>query len=295
MRILSLDGGGVRGLITARILQGIEAKHGRPVNGLFDLVVGSSIGGILSLLLTRPDPYSAGGCVMLLQNHSPEIFSKDMMQSIQSLGGLTGPKYSSKNLRNMVLEYLPDPLHKHNPVVTTTYDTQYSLPVFVKSWVEPPYFTLASTAALATSAAPTYFPPVDSRYIDGGTVANNPSVVGLMCAHELIHVTEPLEVLSIGTGIPKNDGFTAGPWGALEWIQRIIDVALDGNSAVAHMVAPSFASKYLRLQPFLPEDIAMDDASDSNLVRLDNIGKETFAANESAIDTFFAAAPVSTG
>jgi patatin-like phospholipase/acyl hydrolase len=284
MRILSICGGGARGLLSLSVLARIEETAGKPIGQLFDLIVGSSVGGIIALMLTRPKPLTALGTQGIFQSLVKEVFTKKAWPTLISLGGFVGPKYDGTVLREYLDEYLPEPFSAYNPVAVTTYDTYTPAPTIISSW--NPSGLTPSHAGLATSAAPTYFPPLDGRWIDGGTVANNPSVVSILAAREAFS-DDKHDILSIGTGItPKS--FTAGPWGQAEWISKILDVMLDGEAALQHMLAPTFASKYLRIQPQLPHDIAMDDSSDATVVQLESLGREAYATHKADLAAFFA-------
>lgn len=283
MRVCCLDGGGVRGLLSLSVLSRIEEAAGKPIGQLFDLFVGSSVGGIIALMFTRPNPLTAAGTRNVFESLVKDVFTRKPWPTIMSLGGLVGPKYDGAILRNYLTAYLPDKISAHAPVAVTTYDTQTPGPMIVSSW-NPGGIERAAHAGLATSAAPTYFPPMDGRYIDGGVVANNPSVVSAMAFAEVFQ-GKP-DILSIGTGItPKS--FKAGPWGQAEWLSKILDVVLDGESALQHMLAPTLASKYLRIQPLLPHDIAMDDSSDAAVVQLENFGRDAYENRKSDLDAFF--------
>lgn len=283
MRVLALDGGGCRGLLSLAVLARIEEAAGRPVGQMFDLVVGSSVGGIIALMLTKPQPLTALGTQVIFKSLVKDVFARKPWPTLISLGGFVGPKYDGVVLRQYLDQYLPGDLRAHKPVAVTTYDTQTPGPTIISS-AHPQGFS-PSHAGLATSAAPTYFPPLDGRWIDGGVVANNPSVVASMAAVE-ISAEEP-DILSIGTGItPKS--FEAGPWGQLEWLSKIVDVMLDGEAALQHMLAPHFSRKYLRIQPLLPQDIAMDDSSDHTVVQLENFGRDAYLKHKADLDAFFA-------
>ena len=105
-KILSIDGGGIRGIIPAIVLEELERTTGKPISTLFDLIAGTSTGGILALGLTRPGPdgaakYSAGDLVGLYRREGQRIFSRSLLYRVTALGRLSKPKYPtlSANVR----------------------------------------------------------------------------------------------------------------------------------------------------------------------------------------------------
>ncbi|MEO1088356.1 MAG: patatin-like phospholipase family protein, partial [Acidobacteriota bacterium] len=92
-KILAIDGGGIRGLIPALVLEAMEEKTGRPVSEIFDLVAGTSTGGILALGLVRPGDgggpaYSAADLAELYERRGGQIFTSSGWHRLRSVGGL---------------------------------------------------------------------------------------------------------------------------------------------------------------------------------------------------------------
>src|SRR3954453_18742261 len=96
MKILAIDGGGIRGLIPALVLAEIETRTGRPIASLFDLVAGTSTGAILACGLTRPQPMSADQLAMLYEQEGPQIFDASLRKQITSLGGVIDERYEAR-------------------------------------------------------------------------------------------------------------------------------------------------------------------------------------------------------
>ena len=191
--VLALDGGGLRGLITATIIERIEAA----VPGFLanvDLVAGTSTGGILALALAKGlTPYNI---MRMYLDHGAEIFHRSLGRKIGGLFGITCAKYDNKNLAKVLRGVFGGDKLK---------DLKKKVAVTAFKLDDPDAFTLDNTSshptwnpkvfhnypgddsdgeesaldvAMRTSAAPTYFPTSDG-YVDGGTVANNPSMVGV--------------------------------------------------------------------------------------------------------------------
>src|SRR5690349_3735852 len=107
IKILSIDGGGIRGIIPAMLLAQIESRTNRPIARLFDLIAGTSTGGILALGLTVPrypggPLYTAGQLVDLYQNQGRRIFSRSMWRKLFACDNLTWKKYSSKGIEQVL-------------------------------------------------------------------------------------------------------------------------------------------------------------------------------------------------
>jgi patatin-like phospholipase/acyl hydrolase len=249
-RILSIDGGGIRGVIPAMVLTAIEEKAGRPIADLFDLIAGTSTGGIIAVgLAVRDDRgkprFSAADMLTLYRARGREIFERSFWDGIVSVGGALDERYRHANLERILKEYLGDATLAdcQPPIMVTSYDIERRQPYFFKSrkaGEEPDRNHHLRDVARATSAAPTYFEPArvesfdDLRseriLVDGGVFANNPA----MCAYVEAgaHGAAPDDVLlvSLGTGIatrkiPYDD---ARGWGALQWARPIIGVMMDG-------------------------------------------------------------------
>src|SRR5215218_10185519 len=165
MRVLAIDGGGIRGLIPALVLTELERRAGRRIFEMFDLIAGTSTGGILACALCAPDPLPASELVALYEEEGPKIFDRSLFQRIKSAEGLLDEKYDSAALDRALTRFLADKrLSETTPdLIVPSYDTAAPGPYFFKSRKarESPAqddFPL-SVVARATSAAPTYFEP----------------------------------------------------------------------------------------------------------------------------------------
>ena len=161
MRVLAIDGGGIRGLIPALVLAEIERRTGRRVAELVDMIAGTSTGGILACALARPDPMPAAEVAALYVEEGPRIFDRSLLKQITSLGGYLDERYDSKGLVRALERYLGDtPMSAATvSLLLTAYDTERRDLHFLRSEGENSGATMVE-AAHATSAAPTYFEPV---------------------------------------------------------------------------------------------------------------------------------------
>lgn len=317
-RILCVDGGGIRGLIPALVLAELERRlqrrsgdPGARISDYFDMLAGTSTGGLVALSLTTADPddpsrprVSAAELASLYVEDGPAIFRRSAWQVLRTLGGYAGPKYGAGPLRAAVEERLGTATigNALRELVVTAYDMTDREPYFFKRWrareSRERNFPIVD-AALATSAAPTYFPShaVDGRaLVDGGVFAANPVIAAIAEALKETPEGEPgltpddLLVVSLGTGVHEQ-GFSqreVAGWGKIGWIlpkrgeppvlSAVLGGAADGADHWAHMLlnhpsgegAPrpgeiGHGPRYFRFQVELRPPIALDDASDAAL------------------------------
>jgi patatin-like phospholipase/acyl hydrolase len=266
-RVLSIDGGGIRGLIAARVIARLEelvsseAGEERRMADCFHMFAGTSTGGLLALGLTVPDPtdparprLSGSDLVELYMSEGPRIFG-DTLHKLISLGGWIGPKHSegrlAKALRDRFGEArLRDALRE---LIVTSYDMAEPGPHFFKRWrarESADRDVPMVDVGLATSAAPTYFPShgLGGRaLVDGGVFAANPSVAAVVEALKR-RDEEPrdlgpgdLLLVSLGTGQHEtgHEQSEVRGWGRIGWIwprrqdPALIAAFLDGQSDAA--------------------------------------------------------------
>ncbi len=303
MRVLSIDGGGIRGIIPALVLTEIERRAGRRIFELFDLIAGTSTGGIIGCAVCAPDPLPALEVVKLYEEEGPEIFSISLAQRIRSAGGLLDEKYDDAALDRALERFLSDKrLSQATPdLIVPAYDTAEPGPYFFKSTKarETPAtddFAL-SVVARATSAAPTYFEPLEAgprSLVDGGVFAVNPAMSAF--AETLRHHPEAeseIVLVSLGTGerTNKRPFDEVKDWGLVEWARPILDVVFDGISdAVDYQLRHAMPEgSYWRFQTELvgaSDDL--DDASDENLTALRSLAEELIADRSADLDAVIA-------
>lgn len=306
-KILSIDGGGIRGIIPALVLAEIERKTGRPIAELFDLIIGTSTGGLLALGFGKRDAvgkpqYSAKDLSAIYEKRGEEIFSRSLWRRIPGYN-ITDEKYSHEGLEALLEEYFGnDTLGQlSSRIVVTTYDLHQRDTLFLKSWSMPHQNIRIREAARATSAAPTYFEPVplqvnasDCALIDGGVFINNPAVSGYAEAHK-VFPGEDLFLLSLGTGqmtrkIPYKD---AKDWGQAAWVIPLLSCMFDGVSDAAdyqmQQILPP--GSYFRLQvnlgkksdPLCAND-DMDDTSERNIRDLQALAAHLIKTRENDLN-----------
>lgn len=288
LRVLAIDGGGIRGIIPATVLAELERRCRRPVAELFDLIAGTSTGGILALALTAPGRedqprYTAEQLIRLYLDDGPKIFSRSLLRRLTSLDGYLDERYDDTALESALEARLGDSRlgQALTPVMVTGYSLEERRPFFFKSaraLENPAENHLMRVAARATAAAPSYFEPErvaseagDVGVIDGGVCVVNPAMSAF--AEAWRDGARDILIASLGTGEqtrPIELGRARG-WGALEWVRPLLDVVFDGMSDVAdyqlrHMLP---ADRYFRLQVELRDARdELDDASPRNLAAL---------------------------
>ena len=218
--ILSIDGGGIRGIIPATFLAEFEQRTGQPICKLFDLIAGTSTGGILAASLTVPDQqgqpkYTAEFVRSAYFTDGKIIFHRNPLRSIATLGGLTGPIYSPRPLEGLLNQYLGDArLHSTlSEILVTAYDMTGGAPRFFKTSFAkqhraPLEDPLLTQVVRATAAAPTFFPPLAMEelcLVDGGVFAANPALCAYAQARKMYPAEEQFLVVSLGTGLQKHD------------------------------------------------------------------------------------------
>jgi uncharacterized protein len=287
VKLLAIDGGGIRGLIPALVLAEIERRTGRRMADLVDMIAGTSTGGIIACALARPEPLPATAIATLYEEEGPAIFDRSLLKQIASLGGLTDERYSDRGLVRVLERHLGDtPMTAATvPLLLTAYDTEARGLHFLRSEGSGSDASMVD-AAHATSAAPTYFEPVrigDATLIDGGVFAVNPS----LCAFGELGGKLDL-LLSLGTGehtrrLPYDK---VKDWGQLEWARPLIDVVFDGSAdAVDFQLEHLLGGRYVRLQTMLNEaSDDLDDASAPNLAALRREAERLIDARNAEID-----------
>jgi hypothetical protein len=287
--ILSIDGGGIRGLIPALVLAEIETRTGKAVADCFDLIAGTSTGGILALGFARDDGssrprYTAKDLAGIYQSRGKEIFSRSLWKGAVSLGGLADELYSHKGLDAVLEEYFGnEPLGAAlTHTLITSYDIQNRQPVFFKSWREEHRSVQMTHAARATSAAPTYFEPAlvpvggaTRALIDGGVFINSPSVSAYAEAKKIFPEESDFFVLSLGTGeLIRPIAFAeAKDWGKAGWLAPLLSCMFDGAADAANYQMKMFlGDQYVRMQTSL--SVASDDMDNATRGNVENLKAE---------------------
>lgn len=275
-RILALSGGGFLGLYTAAVLQGLEERAGVPLARRFDLLAGTSIGGVLALALGYELPMAR--LVRLFARHGSRVFSARALPSgaMSRLLDLTrsvlGPKYAGEALRELLAAHLGERRLQdaaHAAVVPAVDVASCTTKIFKTPHAQASRGDEALRAvdvALAACAAPAYFPCVrigGRLYADGGLFAVAPDQVALHEAEHFVGIApEQVEMLSIGTATrhyrPGDD--LREDAGAVGWLSdgRLVLTLISAQQQhVQAMVEDRLGPRYLRLDADWPADAGL--------------------------------------
>lgn len=274
-RVLALDGGGVRGILTLAMLERIHQAQPNFMEKV-DLIAGTSIGGIMALALAKG--MSPTELKQFFYENMHTVFDTSWTHNLVELDGLTGSKFDNAGLKKLLAGTLGTvtlgELQKKVVIPTFNLDNQSTDPQD-RCW--EPFFMhnfdgegscktlLATEAGLRTSAAPTYFPTAGT-FIDGGVVANDPSMAAVaVLRDEDVRVdarpgTDEIVVLSLGTGAALQ--YVKGAdhdWGAPHWVEPLIQLLLDGNVGTAERYCRAMLEDhYCRVQPIFPPNVRID-------------------------------------
>ncbi|XP_078156597.1 uncharacterized protein LOC144552491 [Carex rostrata] len=255
--ILSIDGGGVRGLIPAAILAFLESKlqeldeEDARIAYYFDVISGTSTGGLVATMVAAPNKqnrplFSAKDIISFYNENIPKIFLL-----IGLLASLFGPRYNGQYLHNKIRELLGETMLQDTvkEVIIPTFDINFLQPTIFstnEAKSDASKDALLSDVCISTSAAPTYLPAhyfkTKDRFgksrsfnlVDGGVAANNPTLLAVNHVTKEIVIQRgdyfPLKpvdygkflILSLGTGSAKQDqkykAEAAAKWGLLSWL-----------------------------------------------------------------------------
>lgn len=289
------------------ILAEIEKRTQKPIAETFDVIAGTSTGGILALALTKPNndgrpTYTAEQLIALYEQEGGKIFTRPFLSRIPFLGPkirtIFEQKYLSKGIEKVLDKYFGEAHLKDalTDVIITSYEIERRKPWFFKSTKakgDARDDFLMKQIARATSAAPTYFEPLKVEtsspsgyyaFIDGGVFANNPAMCGYVEAKTTYPDANDFLVVSLGTGdlTPKLDYEKAKGWGILSWVRKVLDVTFDGaNNPVNYQLeqllpyANDGTKRYYRFQTKLDKsNDRMDDASSKNIRALKLLAAE---------------------
>ncbi len=323
--ILSIDGGGIRGIIpgqillhTEKLLQEISGDKGRRIADHFDLIAGTSTGGILSCAYLMPGKdgrpkYKALDVVKIYFERGQEIFTNTLIHRIKSLGGVLDEKYTSEGLENALNDYFGNTKLNEllKPTLITAYDIRRRRAKFFTQHDahkdKENFFVRDITRA--TASAPGYFQvanirAMDKQYyplIDGGVFANNPA----MCAYAEVRKASKranntvgaaeMAMLSLGTGYARNSykHKDAQHWGLAEWMVPLVDIMMSGVSeTVDYELMQLFDTtghpeQYVRINGELKnQDASMDNVAPENFKALEKFGNTLFKKNRKKIKDF---------
>ncbi|HEX9828560.1 MAG TPA: patatin-like phospholipase family protein [Flavobacteriaceae bacterium] len=298
VRILSINGGGVRGIIPSIVLTDIESKlNGKSIAESFDIITGTSTGAIIALALNVPDPnnknkpkYKSNDIVNLYKDFNSNVFDTTFRRKFFSMNGWLSYKYNSKPLNKLLKKYLGETKISESisNLVIPAYDVKNNkTEIFntrqARLFPEKHDYRMWEVA-LAATAAPTYFKSfkINNReFIDGGLTMNNPTLASMIHAFMLCGRRVDFFILSIGTGRTKIENLV-GSSGKLGWLKHILNITIDGVSQLNHKQVQLVISelnkdrkdnKYVYLDIVIDkENELLDNTSTQNIQKLEEYG-----------------------
>lgn len=306
LRVLSLDAGGIRGILELHVLAYMEEASGKPVAELFDLIVGTSTGSAITIGLLLPgengEPKFTARQMLQLYEEQVRTFSEvPWYHTVMTLDGWIGPRYSIGPSRDFARRHYGEVTMAEliGDAVVSTLDLETLEPKFISSRQSRypggrtlPENFLAVDAVMACCAVPAYVPPMVLRdvsgreafvAVDGGAFAFAPAIFALGEAINR-YPGRKISLLSLGTGTVQG-GWTAEDarsWGSLNWATASVAMVLRSQVRYAEEVLTKTAStpdsilaNYLRLSPELPADLEKALVTSPEVIpRLSNIGRE---------------------
>jgi len=306
MKILSIDCGGVRGLIPGMIIVELERRLGKPVSEVFDLIAGTSAGGHIALALSAPDKngdtkWSAADLANFYRDAYGRIFPSTGNRFIGALRGITDERYSAEGIELVLEEIFGDVMLSEamTEVLVTAFEVESGKPHFFlrsEARADKRLDHTMKFVARATSAAPTYFEPAakigsDEKlaFIDGGVFANNPTMCGFAHAQKLGFDEDDMTIVSIGTGAVSRELVyeEVRDWGLAHWARPILDItAQAGNHAIDWQLNQILRKgHYFRIQPMMSGmRSSLDDARPETVTALEDVARDVIQENNAALD-----------
>ena len=288
--VLSLDGGGVRGLATVIFLKELEKASGKKIVDLFDFFIGTSVGGLNAMHLAVNEIevselesfWSQDNLAMSMQS---SFWTKNFFLK-------TKPIYNNKSKTKLLEKYFGNKLisESKKPIAVLAYDVENRKPRVLTSYTDQ---AIKATSAInATSAAPLYYPTVKiedgSWLIDGSVVSNNPCLIGYNEARKYFK-TDNIKVFSVGTGRHLNnlDGEDSSKWGPFGWLTNDILGILLESHADHEILNDLIGKNYLRINS-IAENINwdLDDYTEDNLRNIRNMGLDWWNQNNKKVIDF---------
>ena len=287
-KILSLAGGGVRGLLSLDFLIELEKQTGRPVHKSFDLIVGTSVGALIGANLTH---LSANYTKGLLAN---SLLSRLFKPNLFSFGGLIQTKYNTESKLKAIREVVPD-APRFVDYAFPAFDIKSQRPVIFNSledinagYVFTTKFSMKD-AVCASTAVPILWNPyglLEYNLVDGAFVANSPDSIGIKLALDKNKITSMSDILlvSVGTGVQTRQyNFKSGTT-PLRWMIPTFMMLLESSSTYTKMLYHKEGFNYFSFDTNLnygSDDI--DDISSKNLLNLEKDASNLIFNNQDKI------------
>ena len=294
-RILSLAGGGTRGVLQAEYLNALQNDLSKPLVDYFDIFSGTSVGGINVLCLVNAKMSTEQVVGLYADDIVNTIFDKSIFDKVLGMAQPV-PQFDGKGKLSVLQKYMKD-------IELGDTSKMVLIPAYNVSYMKPKFFKTTNVAdkgikiyeiANATSAAPVYFPPHfvdDAYYCDGGVFCNLPVLPAYAEFRGGYGFNEEVKVLSIGTGelIPEFHKLveTAENMGGVSWLrQGLLDMMMDIKKDVKIMYN-MLGDNYFHLDFIVPENnFAMDNPEKRNIDELKHIAKAEYISSRDRVLSF---------
>ncbi len=320
-RILSIDGGGIKGIVPAvvllhleKLLQDLSNNPSSRIHDYFDLFSGASTGAIIIAGLLSPDnhnrpKYSSEEILNLYLNNGQIIFNSSLFQEIKSVSGIVNVKYDPEGLESVFEKYFGKSELKDllKPSLIPVYDLSRGKNYFFrqqKALTSPRHNYYVKDLLRGATSALTFFPPsqistVNDQehrcFIDGGVFANNPALSAyaeFRYHNSKLHAKDTM-MLSLGTGRKTTnlDCKVTANWGAAEWLYQgsyLTSNAVSSASDYQLNAVYGNQSNYLRLDSTFDDNqnSSMDNTDKDYLDYLISLGESIVRDKRSEINTF---------
>lgn len=286
MNILSLNGGGYKGLFTALILNEIESRLNEPLIHYIDLIAGTSAGSIIACALST----GIRSCeiVEILLKEGKDIFKKDLAWQISSCFGLTKSKYSNKPIESFLNKIFGEKKFKEcfTNTICISYNITTNTPMIFKNYKQPDI--LIKDVVRASSAAPTFFPTHKingNMYIDGAVTANNPAIIAYTEGKKW---WDKVNIVSIGA-MTQYDTYSIKNGGIADWIFPIIKILMSSTSEnIDYLMKRNILQEddiYTYIDYIAEEEsISIDDISNKAINKIIESANKIISKNDIELD-----------
>ena len=311
--ILSIDGGGIRGIIPATILSYLEQKIQEIVNdnrikigNLIDFVAGTSTGSVIGSLMLIPDDnnfypkYKMTEIIDFYLSLGDKVFRHNLLHDIKNVWGLFGPRFKNSNIEEPLLKQFDHYKLKDliKPCMFSGYDIEKRKIVFYTNNDKNKKYENYNIKDIirGSTSIPSYFAPAHfndglefNSIVDGGLFANNPAFAAfteisktIFNGKKQIYTPNELIIISLGTGSFNKKIYSyneSKKWGKIKWIMPLIDILLTANSEITdYEIKQLFSSydsshNYKRINP--PIKLGSKDSMDASKKNLVNLLKDT--------------------
>lgn len=312
IKILVIDGGGARGIITTWLLSEIEKRTGKSCSELFDIVGGTSVGSLVAMSLVLPDnngkpKYKASDLTSIFEQDVKEVFKTNIFRTIKSLGGLIRAKFTNKQLYSILEKRFDNHILSKSliNIIIPAYNVRTGDPLFFKSYKAKndksrDYYLKDIGACAAAPPSLIQIPWIKSLngekeipLADGGMVAYNMPIVLLSEVKKLYPDAEEICLVQVGCGQPSlgiNDK-QIKKWGFIQWFLPLMKIIIFGGMTSTDYYLNTYLNdnkkQYYRLQVNLKDDdniFAMDDFSEEHFSHLKERTDKFINENKDMLD-----------